>query len=243
MAECIHGLEIPLCDLCYPKAVVEKPKATRTPGVPKRTAGSGTSSKSISVSEQRIYHVTHIRNLASILTAGELRADAVPEVDLSTELTRELRRTAEPVPGRTVAEYVCFFLAPTAVLWEDLRSGAGDTTRWSDAARAAASTDFVFLVSTMKELGEDALIADGDAAGTYTRFASGEAIDGMIRRLHSDDAGRFAGEALIDDSFEFDLVQLIGVANDRVRDQVRELLETAGFTTKVAVYPPWFQPA
>jgi hypothetical protein len=34
----------------------------------------------------------------------------------------------------------------------------------------------------------------------------------------------------------FSAIQLIGVANDRVRDRVR------GYTaTKVAVYPPWFQ--
>lgn len=243
MAECIHGLEVPLCDLCYPKTVVEKPKVTRAAAGPRRTAGSSTSTRSIAVGEQRIYHVTHLRNLDSILIAGELRADATPEVDLSSELTRQLRRTAETATGRSVADHVPFFLAPTATLWSDLRGGAADGTRWSAAARAAVSTDFVFLVSTMKELGDDSVIADGDAAASHTRFASGTLMDGMIRRLYTDEAARITAEALVPESFEFDAVQLIGVANDRVRDTVRAKLEAAGFATKVAVYPPWFQPA
>lgn len=192
--------------------------------------------------EQRIYHVTHLRNLDSILIAGELRADVTPEVDVSSELTRELRRTAETAPGRSVADHVPFFLAPNATLWNDLRAGAADGTRWSASARGAASTDFLFLVSTMKELGDDSVIADGDAAGSNTRFASGELMDGMIRRLHTDDEARIRAEALVPESFEFEAVQLIGVANDRIRDTVKAKLEAAGFATKVAVYPPWFQP-
>jgi hypothetical protein len=32
------------------------------------------------------------------------------------------------------------------------------------------------------------------------------------------------------------------VANDRRRDEVRDLLNSAGLTAKVAVYPPWFVP-
>ena len=39
----------------------------------------------------------------------------------------------------------------------------------------------------------------------------------------------------------FDSIALIGVANDRVRDQVRDMLSRAGgYAPKVAVYPPWF---
>ena len=54
---------------------------------------------------------------------------------------------------------------------------------------------------------------------------------------------KFAAEALAHGSFPIDAVQLIGVANDRVRDTVKDLLADSGFTPKVAVYPPWFQPA
>lgn len=230
-----------MCDSCYPKIVPEKPKVTRAAAAPRRIAGVTTTKKSINAAEHRIYHVTHIRNLEAILDTGELRADARPVVDVNTDLTRELRRTAEVSPGQSVADYVPFYLAPEATLWQDLGSGASDETRWSGAARAAASADFVFLVSTAKALGDDAVITDGDAAGTYTRFATTpEEAGRMLVRLHDDDRARDA-EALAKDSFAFDAVQLIGVANEPMRDRVKEMLRDADFGTKVAVYPPWFQ--
>jgi hypothetical protein len=36
-------------------------------------------------------------------------------------------------------------------------------------------------------------------------------------------------------------VTLIGVANDKVRQSVRDLLAGSSFTPKISVYPPWFQ--
>ncbi|CAN5311371.1 hypothetical protein BH11ACT4_BH11ACT4_23610 [soil metagenome] len=280
VAECIHGLEIPLCDICYPKAVPEKPRASRPAAAPRapRAASVTTSRRSVNAGEQRIYHVTHIRNLEAIAASGALTADAAPTVDLSTALTRELRKSV-PVPAptaakaipttgaadtdaadtgtvlaagttpgaaevATVADYVPFYLAPDATLWADLRAGALDDSRWSDAARKPTPADFVFLVSTIAAIGDGAVIADGDAAATFTRFFSGDGIQRAIERLHGDDDARRAAEALAPHAVPFSSVQLIGVANDRVRDRVRDLLRGAGgLAPKVAVYPPWFQPA
>lgn len=239
MPECIHGLEIPLCDICYPKTPPVQPVAVRVarPAGPRtpRVAGVRTLRKSVDPARQRVYHVTHIRNLEDILDNGGLRAAAAPVVDLSTELTRELRVTAEVAPGRSVAEYVPFYLTPTAERWDELRHGAADETRWSAAARAAASADFVVLVTTVSALGDGAVVADGDAAASLTRFATGDGITAALTRLH--DAEAFdAAEVLAPESVPFEAIQLIGVANDRVRDRVREFTPT-----KVAVYPPWFQ--
>lgn len=238
MPECIHGLEIPLCDICNPKAPPISPTAVKTARSAARTpriAGISTSPKSIDPARQRVYHVTHIRNLEDILDADALHARATPIVDVSTGLTRELRQTAEVAPGRVVADFVPFYLVPSATLWDDLRQGAADETRWSAAARAAASVDFVVLVTTVAALGQDAVVADGDAAASLTRFATGDEITRALTRLH-DTATFDAAEVLAFESVPFGVVQLIGVANDRVRDRVRDLT-----STKVAVYPPWFQ--
>lgn len=237
MPECIHGLEIPLCDSCFPKAVPEKPKVVRASTRAPRAAAAA-SRKSLNTAAQRVYHVTHIDNLESIIESGALLADASPPVDVSTELTRELRRTAHvTIDGPTVADYVCFYLTPSATLWEQLREGAEDQTRWAPPARAAASADFVFLVSTVAALGDGSVIADGDAAHSLTRFATGDSLSRMLERLHDSDDVQEA-EALALTPLPFDSVQLIGVSNDRVRDRVKQLT-----STKVAVYPPWFQPA
>lgn len=237
--ECIHGLEIPLCDACYPKAPREVPVVARAARstTPRATRGSvvNSSRKSIDPARQRVYHVTHIGNLEAILDAGELNAQSPPLVDLSTALTRELRATAEVTPGRSVSDYVSFYLAPAATVWDDLRRGADDQTRWSDAARSAAFADFVVLVTTVSALGPDAVVTDGDAAGSLTRFSTGDEITRALTKLH-DSETLDAAEVLAHGSVPFESIQLVGVANDRVRDRVRELT-----AAKVAVYPPWFQ--
>ncbi|MEP6481908.1 MAG: DUF4433 domain-containing protein [Rhodoglobus sp.] len=244
MAECIHGLEVPLCDVCYPKTLPEKPRAARSTPSTRTPAASTTSRKSVNAAEQRVYHVTHVRNLASILTDGLRSADAAPEVDVSSGLTRELRMSAEVAPQASVAEYVPFYLAPDAVLWEDLRAGGRDETRWSAAARKATPADFVFLVSTIGRLGDGVVVADGDAAATFTRFFAGDGIQRAVERLHANEDARRTAEALVHGSVPFAAVQLIGVANDPVRERVREMVAaTFGTATKVAVYPPWFQSA
>ena len=235
MPDCIHGLEIPLCDSCFPKAVPEKPKVVRASSRTPRFAAVATSKKSINTGAQRVYHVTHINNLEGILATGALLANAAPTVDLSTELTRELRRTARVcADGRMVSEYIPFYLTPSATLWEQLREGAVDETRWSPAARAATTSDFVFLVSTVEALGEESVIADGDAAHSLTRFATGDSLTRMLERLHDSDDVQEA-EALALAPFPIELVQLVGVSNDRVRDRVRKLT-----SVKVVVHPPWF---
>ena len=239
MPECIHGLEIPLCDACYPKTPPEKPvpvRATRATGArTARVAGVRTSRKSIDPAQQRVYHVTHISNLESILDLDALSVSVPPTLDVSTALTRELRQTAEVSADRPVAGFVPFYLAPSATHWDDLRRGAEDETRWSAAARAAASVDFVVLVTTVASLGTDAVVTDGDAAASFTRFTTGNEITAALTKLH-DSETLDAAEVLAWESVPFEAIQLIGVANDRVRDRVRELT-----STKVAVYPPWFQ--
>jgi len=231
-AECIHGFEPGLCAICSPAPEPVRARAVRPEPAPRRATPVRSAARaSVTPAQQRVYHVTHLANLRAIVRDG-LVAGAEPEVDVSSALTRELRREAEIAPGESVASAVPFYLAPDADRWVALRDGAADPA-WSDAARRAAPNDFVFLVTTLDRL-PDPLLADGDAAGSLTRFAHGDELRRMLVRLHDADA-RAAAEALAPGSVPWSAIQLIGVANDRVREQVRALT-----STKVAVYPPWF---
>jgi hypothetical protein len=243
--ECIHGFENQVCDSCFPKAAPVKPltratSGSRTKRVPGAPRASG--NKLPSLADQRVYHVTHINNLESILRAGQLVAAAQIDttiVDISSPLTRELRGTASLSTGESVDCYVPFSLIPESNSWRELRDGATEP-KWSDTARTSSSTDFVFLVTTIRALGDDAVLADGDAAASLTRFAADDATKTrMLGNLRADELTGDA-EVLIHGSFAFDEVQLVGVASDRARDRVKELLDAASFATKVAVYPPWF---
>lgn len=270
--ECIHGLGAGLCDQCYPKPVPEgepaatsratsRPRATSraTSRATLRRTGAAASLPSDSVSEQRIYHLTHVSNLADILRSGGLLADVNdtwitrPTVDISSVDTRESRRTIVVSSGSpSVASYVPFFLVPNSTLWEGMRANLEDP-RLSPDTRDRVVSDFVILVSTVKKVLDsrtedpDAIVVtDGDAADGHTRFSTTPgANERMLRKLRADEDSPIILEAefLVSEAFPFELVTLVGVANDKARDGVKSILQSSAHRPKVAVYPPWFQRA
>ena len=274
--ECIHGLDYGLCDACFPKAapdvpvaVVSKPRVTRPRAqsltAPRKPATAGSlRNLPVEVGDQRIYHVTHVSNLADILSTGRLLADANdtwitrPTVDISSAETRESRRTivVSDDTAASVASYVPFFLSPTSSLWISVREHADDP-RLSAAIRETIPSDYVILVSSVgsvvaahaaddDERDAAIVVTDGDAAHTLTRFATTrEAGDRVLRKLRSEEESVqiLAAEYLVKDEFPIELVSLIGVANDRARDAVKAIVKASAFSTRVAVYPPWFMRA
>jgi hypothetical protein len=273
--ECIHGLDHGLCDACFPKAAPEVPVAVAKPRVTRPRASSLTAPRKpepagslrnppVDVSDQRLYHVTHVSNLPHILSSGRLLADANeawekrPVVDISSSETRESRRTivVSDDQGASVASYVPFFLSPASSVWMSVRENVADP-RLSAAIRESLPSDYVILVSSVKavldaheaeEAERDAavVVTDGDAAHTLTRFATTrEAADRVLRKLRADEESVqiLAAEYLVRDEVPFELVSLIGVANDKARDAVKAIVKASDFGTRVAVYPPWFMRA
>lgn len=260
--ECIHGFDDGLCAICFPKAT---PEPQAKPAPVRRTAGSAAAarpvsrtagaskSKPVQVGAQRLYHVTHIKNLPAIFHEGALLPDAGaqtahPEVDVSSTVGRGTRRSVE-VAGRPVAEFVPFFLSPHARVWDSLRSREGDPRLAGDASHYAPA-EFVILVAGVAAAlatgGDETAVADRDAALPLTRFGTGR--QGVERMLHSllggdDDGALLDAEFLVADAFPISSVALIGVSDEKVRDVVKRHLADAGMSTKVAVYPPWFRKA
>lgn len=198
--------------------------------------------------EQRIYHVTHVSNLPAILAARALIAGATPTLDVSPDEVR-LERGEIPIaggPAPSLADYVPFFLSPDAQLWQALRAG-DEHPRLSAKARAADTYDFVLLVSTVKHIvnaGAAFVVADRNAEAATTRFAiAREDAERMLHRLRSDNGGEqlLDAELLVAGQVPLESVTLVGVANDRVRQVVRDMLAGSDFTPKISVYPPWFQ--
>ncbi|TQL47087.1 uncharacterized protein DUF4433 [Homoserinimonas aerilata] len=272
MSECIHGLDEVLCDVCTPKAAPTAPPKPVRSTTPRR--GSGRSPRNaapmkppVSLVEQRIFHVTHIRNLERIVASGGLLADAhgaAPEVDISSGSTRQERREAPVGDGdgadNKVAQFVPFFVSPDSQLWRGIRSGVVDP-RLSAEARTHTPADFVVLVSTIGAAGrENLVVADGDAAAEGTRFAvDPDAGERELRRMLAEAAEMAAAdegadasvdvsplsraELLVWESFPFESISLIGVANSRARDEVREALRSASHAPRVSIHPPWFAKA
>ncbi len=247
MTECIHGLEFALCDICSPKpvavAAVTRPP-TRSAGTapttrPAARKPSGAAKAPVrSLAEQRIFHLTHLRNLAGILADDAVLAAATPEVELRSAGERE-RRASASIGATPLTGFVPFLLTPNATIWQRLRAGETDA-RLSPEARDAPPAEFVFLITTLgRTAGLTTVVADGDAAAPFTRFGADEDERArIIRRLDEDEAAD--AELLVADAFPFELVTLIGVAHERARDEVREILRGAAYAPKLAVYPPWF---
>ena len=253
MAECIHGFEDGLCDICFPRQAPEpvrrvgvttarRPAASGTRSAAPRVQAPRTSSRpTMLLNTQRVYHVTHLRNLEAIVIDEAIRAHAAPEVDVSSATTRELRASAELASGGTVADRVPFQLSPNSSRWNELRSGAAGA-HWSDAAREANPLEFVILVTSAGAVGPDVLFANGDAAAPATRFAAGDAGTALLRASYALDPELLDAELLAAAPVPFSAITLVGVANEPVRDLVRQLLaDVGGAAPKVAVYPPWFQ--
>jgi hypothetical protein len=259
--ECIHGFVDGLCATCNPKpvpevAVAARPAArSRVAAAPRATVRSLRAAARIptgsvpadTLLEQRIYHVTHLTNLAGVVADGAVVAGAQPALDLSpTELREERRDIPIGTAGLLLPDFVPFFLSPESELWERLRTGRSHP-RLSAAAHAAEPLEFVFLVSTIRHVAttEDGFVlADGNVEGQSTRFASTrEDAERMLYRLRasSNDTALRDAELLVPRRLPLESVTLIGVANDRVRQSVRELLVGSAFTPKISVYPPWFQ--
>ena len=243
--ECIHGLDVPLCDACYPKAKPEPVVAvkTRVPRVASGMRRSAAPAAHDDVSQQRIYHITHISNLPGILAARALVADASPEIDISSDAVRESRRTiAVSDEGETVASYVPFFLSAESDVWDAVRFGTPDPRLDVDGELVAS--DFVMLVSSVATVADQSVVvADGDAAHPLTRFeTTPDAADRALRKLRAEgETGRLrSAELLVRDEVPFELITLVTVANDKAKAAVRALIDPAGFRTRIAIHPPWF---
>ncbi|MWV49811.1 DUF4433 domain-containing protein [Rathayibacter sp. VKM Ac-2803] len=253
--ECIHGLDIALCDVCSPAKLPEPP--ARTPRVPVRVPGTsraataraaarGTAREKplpkVDIAAQRIYHVTHLDNLAAIVASGALIADEHlaerPAIDVSAETTREHRRAVQIKDGANVAGFVPFFLSPDAALWADLR-GEKVAPHWSPRAQGTTASQFVVLVGS---LASAPVLSDGDASHVLTRFSEGDALVRTFARLLVDEPALRSAEALVPERFPLEEITVVGVPSVTMKNKVKALFEGTSASPRVAVYPPWFHP-
>ncbi|PYY34887.1 MULTISPECIES: DarT ssDNA thymidine ADP-ribosyltransferase family protein [unclassified Curtobacterium] len=257
--ECIHGFPIELCDICSPRQrdpedIIKTPTPRRTrvttslrstPSTPGGKVPEQVLPATRDFGALRAHHVTHIDNLAGIVADGAILASdqATPAVDVSSAATREARGAATAPDGSSVAGHVPFTLSPDARRWDELRSGA-EEDRWSDAARRTRATEFVVLVVPTTAFGASVILADTDADDPDVRFAVGpDAATNLLRRTDITDPSMHGVELLAGPQVPMSSVALVGVPNDKVRQQVKAVFaEHGGPAPRVAVFPPWFVP-
>ncbi len=257
MAECIHGFEAGMCDICFPRATPEPAAAVRAAAPRVRVASTRPPTRSLRPSasapsgptlpafgSRRLYHVTHQRNLESILLDGAIRSiadGAEPDLDVAARIVRDLRARADVGDGRTVDRFVPLALTPDADRWVELREGAVGA-HWSAAARLTGATEYVMLVVSAAKLGSDVVVANGDASAPATRFSIGEPTR-AVSRAATVDPELVAAEVLVEGSIPLEAVVLVGVPNEPARSKVRAMFQAVETTApRIVVHTPWFTP-
>src|SRR4051812_12629266 len=257
MAECMHGFDEGMCDICFPRKAAEPPPTvaatttrTATRVAPPRTRRlterpAGAPPKLPPFGSRRLYHVTHARNLEAILLDGAIRAvgaGADPDVDIAAPVIRQLRATTNVGDGRMVSAFVPFALSRGAGWWSELREGAPGA-RWSAAARLTSPAEYLALVVAAERIGPDVVIAEGDSSAPATHFMIGEPPRSLAIAARQDPE-LVVTEVLVADRVPLEAVVLLGGPNEPMRTRVREMFPAVGQPPrKIVVHPPWFNPA
>ncbi len=206
----------------------------------------------------KIYHITHISNLPSILAGDGLSSDAGmlhnggPHTQIGMKSIKQ-RRLALPVKchqGDHVGEYVPFYFGPRSIMLylfhaanhpelsylggQDpivhLEADFHDAVRWADAN----SRRWAFTLS--------------NAGGAYAEFrATIDQLDEInwpavaARDFRDPDVkeGKQA-EFLMQGFFPWSLVQRVGVQSTRIQSRVLRALAGATHRPPVEVIPDWY---
>jgi hypothetical protein len=206
----------------------------------------------------RIYHITHVDNLASILSDGVLLSDAEmiarggPDVavGMSSIKRRRLDLPVKCCPGTMVGQYVPFYFCPRSIMLYLLHMG-----NHPELAYRGGQGPIIHLEA---EIAPSCAWADAEslrwaftlsnAGAVYTEFrndlddlddvdwASVEATD---FRPASVKEGKQA-EFLVEERFAWTLIQRIGVRNDAMRERALDELASADHQPPVNVLPRWY---
>lgn len=200
-----------------------------------------------------IYHFTDLKNLPSILAAGELRchstADCSVDVADASIKSRRMTKRVPCGPGGTVGDYVPFYFAPRSpMLFRIQRGGVEDVS--SDPAR------LVYLVSSTEAVVEArhaSVFTDGNAAAAFTQFDDDmarldEVVDWPLMKAtmwantpdDPDRRRRRGAEFLVHEAVPFELVDELCVYDSAARSAVAAAAAEEGWEVQVRVRRGWY---
>lgn len=202
---------------------------------------------------RRIYHITHVDNLRSIVTEGRLWSDAQRLArDLNTTnighahiKERRLRRPVCCAAGGMLGDYVPFNFCPRSVMLYVIHCG-------SVQGYDGGQEPILHLVSSVgTALGCDRpwaftnRHADLAYAEYFDSLDEENQVDWRVMRLKywaSDEQTKEKRQAefLVHEWFPFDSIEEIGVRSRTVAQQVKTILRDTGFDPPVSTRPSWY---
>lgn len=203
----------------------------------------------------KIYHITHINNLPSILEAKGLQANSQLQANQYTDIAHgniQDRRARIQVPCAakgTLHDYVPFYFAPRSPMLYTINRGNVEGYQ-------GGQSPILHLVVDMDRLIEfdfSFAFTDGHAVMAYSKFyedleALAHVIDWELMRLdywfdteeYPDRKRRRQAEFLVHRYCPWDFVTQIGVINSDIRNQVCALLQQYNDSTPINIYRDWY---
>jgi len=206
----------------------------------------------------KIYHITHLENLAGIVDdviwsdAERIERDLNCTVVGMSEIKRRRLEDIEVDcrPGTMVGEYVPFYFCPRSIMLYILHTGNSPDLSYRGGQRPVlhlqADLDSVF--DWLEENGRRWAVSNGNAGAYYTTFqADRVAIEDLdwnaIRATdwrNPDIKEHKQAEFLVYQSFPWELIELIGVYDQATADTVEQAISEAAHRPEVRVQRNWY---
>jgi hypothetical protein len=194
-------------------------------------------------SNPKIYHITHVDNLPSIIAAGSIGSDAQRIrqglVNTNIGMTEIKRRRLEEInvvchPGTTVGQYVPFNFCPRSIMLFIIHRGNHPDLPYRSGQRPIVhlEADLNTVVQWAEANNRQWAFSKSNAGAYYTKFSNRldqlDEIDwAAVTALDFRDSmvkeGKQA-EFLVFDDFPWHLVEQIGVIDQRMVEQVSPLV-------------------
>lgn len=210
-------------------------------------------------SNPKIYHITHIDNLPSILSSGGLVSDAnriangliCSLVGMSTIKQRRLSEIEVSChPGTMVGQYVPFYFCPRSVMLYILHMGNHPELTYREGQQPIVhlEADLNSVMNWASINGVQCAFSNGNAGAYITAFYKDStdlvhlnwfAIDAIDFRDAKIKEGKQA-EFLMFDVFPWSLIEKIGTINSIMAAKVQTALATAAYQPAIAIEPSWY---
>ena len=209
-------------------------------------------------SNPKIYHITHVDNLPSIIAAGGISSDAQrirqglvnTNIGMTEIKRRRLVLAVGCCPGTTVGEYVPFYFCPRSIMLFLIHRGNHPELSYRDGQRPIVhlEADLNKVVQWAEANNRQWAFSKSNAGAYYTQFfnrlAQLNEIDwAAVTALDFRDSmikeGKQA-EFLVFDEFPWRFIEQIGVIDQQIAEQVAPLVSQAVYQPTVNIQRGWY---
>ena len=204
----------------------------------------------------RLYHITHVSNLPSILAAGGLWCDAertrralrVMGIAHQHIKARRAKRAVIVAAGGSLAEYVPFYFAPRSPMLYTIHRGNIE----SYVGGQAGVIHLCGIAEDVMASGRPWCFSDGHAEMAISRLYDDWDDSGNIdwplmeAKIWADNAAdndrkrRRQAEFLLREFAPWSLVRFVGVYNEAALKEVRQILPAEASKPRVEVRRHWY---